>query len=312
MKGLFVQLAVLLSLALAQSAFAVTDEDNPSIADAAEHATSGMGALVNTIEKKLGCGLAWFQAAQAQSCAKQAGARQPAPVCMTAAGAEQDSKNFLENLDAQVGASGANSKIATCQRNQLPEEARPHMSHIFESSGASKIGAAVHVLSQSGAKSSIYSQLRALKLHKPKSDLGLIYAIAFRESGAGPVYTTSDQKVDTYAAGGLDYIGMQLDKVKASGQIPPPYGRNWTQGYKGPNEHDVTIQGGSIPRKELMVAYGVWLNMMRERFEREALRMGFTQDDLDRMPRGAKAAWNALFFGGSGGASCSVDKKTEK
>ena len=146
----------------------------------------------------------------------------------------------------------------------------------------------------------LYQQITDLKKFDKESDLGLILAIAYRESSTASL-SSSPEQTSSYMGGGLDNIGNYINDIK-NNYLPPGYGDKWQPYEKSQeNEGGFLIRPAMLPKKELIMAYGAWLNRTRDKFYETAKEFGFSKKDVDKLTPEARRFWMALHFAGPGG-----------
>lgn len=157
----------------------------------------------------------------------------------------------------------------------------------------------VYMLSQGACSGSVRDRIQRmlgdLQRANPAFDPALTLAIAFRESESRIFGGVS--KVDTFDAGGLDFLGSELDALRPS--IPAGYGSSWRRAACSISpETGTEVCPALVPRNELIVAYGVTINARRGRFFQEAQSRGL---DTSVLTKEALRAWTQVFFGAPGG-----------
>lgn len=208
-----------------------------------------------------------------------------------------------ENLHILAPTNASLEVGAACVQGRIPNLADPrYRQAIYRTPDRSlSVSSMLGYFSTLGRSSvqNMLTQYRDLKKFRGDSDAALVAALSFRESGFR-AWSASDEKLETYGSGGLDFLGANLGLMR-SRYLPPGYGRSWRTSLEDTNESGEKILAAIVPQRDLPVAYGAWLLFSKDSFEKAAKSQGFSQSDLDHMSTDARRAWTAVFFAAPGG-----------
>lgn len=157
--------------------------------------------------------------------------------------------------------------------------------------------------------------LKDLNKHDPTTDVGLVMALAHRESSTS-VISGSKKLKNSYSSGGLDYIGSHHEELTKK-YLPQGYGKNWVIATeKTGNEaskydsYGNLIGGGGgyradIPEKEMVMAYGAYVKKVETDMFAKMRAKGISQKEIDNLTPEARRFWTLLAFAGPGGSKFS-------
>lgn len=159
---------------------------------------------------------------------------------------------------------------------------------------------ALAVRSKWGATQHYFKEMQDLNAHNKQTDIAHVMTIAHRESSTG-VISASKELMNSYGQGGLDNVGNHYKGLKEK-YLPAGYGTSWKIAKdEHPNEGGFIGRPADIPRREMAVAYGSYLEKNFDSFREKAKKYGFTDNDIDNLTPEAKRFWSAIYFAGSGG-----------
>jgi hypothetical protein len=152
--------------------------------------------------------------------------------------------------------------------------------------------------------------LKDLNKHDSSTDVGLVMALAHRESSTS-VISGSNELKNSYSSGGLDYIGSH-HKELVDKYLPKGYGEGWViatsktgnEASKYDNNGNIINGGGyqaDIPQKEMVMAYGAYVKKVETDMFAKMKAKGITQDQIDSLSPEARRFWTLLSFAGPGG-----------
>jgi hypothetical protein len=122
------------------------------------------------------------------------------------------------------------------------------------------------------------------------------------------VTDTSDNSIDTYGQGGLDYLGAEMHTLG----LPRSITSQWEARLRSLNlESNAMIRPATIPAKDQVLAYAAQLNASFDQRFKSYLRdcIGTASNEaIERTPRAALLAWKSYAFLAPGGEVYNVKK----
>lgn len=133
------------------------------------------------------------------------------------------------------------------------------------------------------------------------SDLAMLTVVVLREHDSG-LLATGTRLVDTYDDGGMDQLGVEMDRMRF---LPPEIRARWAPATPGMARERILrrVQPALIPARDQMIAYGAMLRR-RENIFRGHVKQLFTtrgESMLAAMSVPERRVWTQLSFGRQAG-----------
>lgn len=205
--------------------------------------------------------------------------------------------NNYEDLDSKIECTHKHFQLdeQTAINYKRRNASKSKMSELFSSINRTSSGT-----------NRVAEQLYELKQQNSELDLSLALTVAFRESG-GLIYSTSFDRVNSYSQGGLDFFGTNYEKIKK--YLPAKYRTDFATNFREQmNEHGYTGKSVSIQKKDLIIAYGAYLEYIKNRYLKTYLNQyGFNYEDFKKLSPTAQRFWTVMTFAAPGGVEFKGD-----